>query len=365
MDKLTDKNKELFENQIKRITPKDEKKVLNGIEDELNKLRVIANRNQSFKIKNLISNAELLLEILVDKDFPLGESTRKWIIFGLGYLISDLDLIPDAIPYIGYNDDALILQWVIHMIDKDISRYNQYKQALKDGEKGNIIHEFIPGNQDNILILLPGLLPTLVEDSRAQWKEKIQLLREKFNHASVYIFEHQINHLNALVDVIRIIDHEMKLKPSYEQEDFKVQWQQLRKEHLALGEGLAKDIKELKNRNPNLSIDILAIGTTTLLAEKAIEVLPKDSVSKYYSFGNMQTNMEIINKVSKKTQHIDFYFFEADYLIQFIFENFEANTIPMGIQPTTISERKSIKYHNLKDKISKHSDYLLKIDKIL
>lgn len=57
--------------------------------------------------KELFEKGLILYEALKDKDTPAW--ARGVIIAALGYLISPLDLVPDAIPFIGLADDFVVL----------------------------------------------------------------------------------------------------------------------------------------------------------------------------------------------------------------------------------------------------------------
>ncbi len=73
----------------------------------------------------------------------------KAIIIGaLGYLISPLDLVPDAIPIAGLSDDLAVLFYVIHKVWGDVSEDVKLKAKEKlskwfdDDEIGAVNHLF-------------------------------------------------------------------------------------------------------------------------------------------------------------------------------------------------------------------------------
>lgn len=61
------------------------------------------------------------------RDVPL--STITSIVSALLYLISPIDLIPDAIPVAGYADDIALLVWVMKGIHDDTEKYKQWRNA--------------------------------------------------------------------------------------------------------------------------------------------------------------------------------------------------------------------------------------------
>ena len=49
------------------------------------------------------------------------------IIGALGYLISPLDVLPDAFPIVGLTDDLTVLMYVLHKVWGDVSDYIKQK----------------------------------------------------------------------------------------------------------------------------------------------------------------------------------------------------------------------------------------------
>lgn len=90
-------------------------------------------KKYSKKVGSTAVYAILLLYFVLQKeDVP---AKNKMIIIGaLGYFISPIDLIPDAIPAVGYTDDIAVLLaalWQVAMyIDADVK--NKAKEKLKD-----------------------------------------------------------------------------------------------------------------------------------------------------------------------------------------------------------------------------------------
>lgn len=58
--------------------------------------------------------ALLLYYVLLSEDVPMKE--KGLIIGALGYLILPIDLIPDAIPVLGFTDDLAALAYVVHAV---------------------------------------------------------------------------------------------------------------------------------------------------------------------------------------------------------------------------------------------------------
>jgi uncharacterized membrane protein YkvA (DUF1232 family) len=81
------------------------------------------------RMRDLVKNVVLLFEMLVDPSFVVPWRTTAGIIFALAYFISSFDLIPDAVPVLGFLDDALVVAEVVYMFSADIRRYEETRRA--------------------------------------------------------------------------------------------------------------------------------------------------------------------------------------------------------------------------------------------
>ena len=66
--------------------------------------------------RGLIERAITLYVILTDRDTPLW--ARALIVGALGYFIWPFDAVPDAVPFVGYVDDATMLGIVLSQVDR-------------------------------------------------------------------------------------------------------------------------------------------------------------------------------------------------------------------------------------------------------
>ncbi|PON15758.1 hypothetical protein C2W62_22125 [Candidatus Entotheonella serta] len=67
--------------------------------------------------------------MLKDPDFTLERRTRVVLIIALLYIVSPIDLIPDAIPLIGLLDDILVAGFAIKQTSSELERYRAFKRA--------------------------------------------------------------------------------------------------------------------------------------------------------------------------------------------------------------------------------------------
>ncbi|MFO7744083.1 MAG: YkvA family protein [Psychroflexus sp.] len=73
----------------------------------------------------------LMFQFLKDvkqKNYPETPwKTLAAMIFTILYIINPLDLIPDFIPFVGYLDDLTVFGFVLKLIKKDLTSYEEWK----------------------------------------------------------------------------------------------------------------------------------------------------------------------------------------------------------------------------------------------
>ena len=366
MKNLSENHKKDFENQIKSISSKDELKVLQEIDQEIVKLEKIQAKKSSYKMENLINNTKFLHKMITEEGFPMMESTKKWIIFGLGYLISEIDLIPDAIPKIGYSDDALVLQWVIYMIKDDITKYNNYLKVKEIAKKGSVVKELIQGSGDSEIILIPGFLREPHEDDNYKyWLRKLRETQDFYSDSGIGILDWNMDHLKEFSNTIKIIDHELTLKPVYDSEKFATEWEQAKKEFELLGKALAQDISKINNNYPSKEIIVISFNVGIFAADKAINILPAGSISRFYSFGGAEDIINMPFDGYKKLNKVYNYFSTNDFALKFIFDNFESNDKAAGLSPFVNPRNIHVENFNVSEEINNHHEYKFKISNLL
>lgn len=80
-------------------------------------------------LRDFAVNLVRLFEMLVEPGFAVPWRTTAAIVFALGYFISSVDLIPDAIPVLGFVDDALVVAEVMVMVAADLARFEATRRA--------------------------------------------------------------------------------------------------------------------------------------------------------------------------------------------------------------------------------------------
>ena len=63
--------------------------------------------------------------MLRDPHFQVTKATKTVLIIALLYIISPIDLIPDAIPFLGLLDDVLVAGYALRQASTELERYRQ------------------------------------------------------------------------------------------------------------------------------------------------------------------------------------------------------------------------------------------------
>ena len=97
--------------------------------------------------------AALLLYYTLEND-KVSIKDKAIIIGALGYLISPLDVVPDAIPIAGLGDDLAVLIYVLHKVWGDISEEVKNKARAKlsmwfDTDEINVTDDIFKDTPDN------------------------------------------------------------------------------------------------------------------------------------------------------------------------------------------------------------------------
>lgn len=80
-------------------------------------------------LKAYIEDLKLAYDMLKAPDFEIDRGTKIVLIIALLYIISPIDLIPDAIPFIGLLDDVLVAGYAIKRAAIELERYRKFKQG--------------------------------------------------------------------------------------------------------------------------------------------------------------------------------------------------------------------------------------------
>ncbi len=89
------------------------------------------------------SKLRSMVEMVKDDEWRLQGDDREGVVRALSYLADPKDLIPDAIPGIGFLDDAIMIELVVRELQHELDAYTDFcrlrdkkDQILKSGRAG-------------------------------------------------------------------------------------------------------------------------------------------------------------------------------------------------------------------------------------
>ncbi len=80
-------------------------------------------------IAERMSRLQVLIDILRDERWDLRDTDRGRVLSALAYFTDPHDMIPDAIPGIGYLDDAIMVELIVRELRHDIDGYEDFCEA--------------------------------------------------------------------------------------------------------------------------------------------------------------------------------------------------------------------------------------------
>jgi uncharacterized membrane protein YkvA (DUF1232 family) len=365
MIRLSKDQKQIFENNVQNITSKDEQRVLENIDQEIENLVKMLEKQPSNKTEELINNSKLLLELLRCEDFPMTESSRKWIVFGLNYLISDFDLIPDSIPRIGYLDDGLVISWVKNLIDNDITRYTIFKRAKATHKKSGILKRMLQGDGHTEVILIPGFLSSdFYTENFTPWVQSIQQSKLGAEKPGISVLDWKTNYTPEFQKTLLMVDHDLTLKPIYDSAIFAVDWQQLKTDFANLSEVFFNDLANLKKQSPDKKIILISLNIGTYIVDNAEYVNQLSLIDDYYIFGGCSMPEYVIKSIGTKIKNVYNFFNYQDAALKFVFDNFEDPLKPVGLAAIH-SKNSRLKNISLGSQQRRHTEYKENLTKLI
>jgi uncharacterized membrane protein YkvA (DUF1232 family) len=76
-------------------------------------------------LKAYMEDLQLAYKMLRDPHFQMAKETKTILIIALLYIVSPIDLIPDAIPLLGLVDDVLVAGYALRQAAAELERYRQ------------------------------------------------------------------------------------------------------------------------------------------------------------------------------------------------------------------------------------------------
>ena len=76
-------------------------------------------------LKAYVDDLQLAYRMLRDPHFQIAKETKTVLIIAFLYIISPIDLLPDAIPLLGLVDDVLVAGYALRQASAELERYRQ------------------------------------------------------------------------------------------------------------------------------------------------------------------------------------------------------------------------------------------------
>jgi uncharacterized membrane protein YkvA (DUF1232 family) len=82
-------------------------------------------------LKTYLEDLQLAYKMLRDPQFQMAKETKTVLIIALLYIISPIDLMPDAIPFLGLLDDVLVAGYALRQAAAELERYRHHLQTTQ------------------------------------------------------------------------------------------------------------------------------------------------------------------------------------------------------------------------------------------
>lgn len=354
---LTEQHKLQFQNQVNNINEDDEAKVKDKIARELESLEDRYHKKPTAQLKTLIEEAKLLNELISYQNFPISSTSRKWIIFGLGYLVSDVDIIPDVVPLIGLLDDFLVISLVRNKLEKDLIRFEYFKKAIELSKSGKVLKEVLQGHGEQMYILLSGFIDNELDtNDEVNWVKSIRKIDNSHESPGVALINWHTNYLPEFSKTIIMMDRNVLFEPVFNEENLLIEWNQLKIDFQHLGVGLALQIEQIKQENPEKNISVIAIDAGAITLVSALNYLQNTVIESALLLGAAvkEDDFEKIDAIANVS--ITNYYSKHDVGLHFLNKQFDSNAKYFGLQPSK-SEHYKINNIDCSEIIKAHFDY--------
>jgi uncharacterized membrane protein YkvA (DUF1232 family) len=82
-----------------------------------------------------VDKLETIVELAQDKDWQLPAPVRRKVLAALTYFCNPTDLIPDAVPGLGFLDDAVMIELVAQELKHETRAYQEFVRFRKSAEQ--------------------------------------------------------------------------------------------------------------------------------------------------------------------------------------------------------------------------------------
>ncbi|MEM7431782.1 MAG: YkvA family protein [Pseudomonadota bacterium] len=136
---LSDRDLIFFRKALKHsrnaVAHAEESEILEAIRDVLDEIRA-AEPLPDF-VAHRIPEIEALIEMLTDDEWQLPNDDRERLLAMFIYFGDPEDILPDDIPVIGYLDDVIVIELIMHELKHERQAYTDFCEFRTDFDKTN------------------------------------------------------------------------------------------------------------------------------------------------------------------------------------------------------------------------------------
>jgi len=134
---LSDRDLRYFRKALRQsreaVRDAEEQEIIDAIQHALDDIR--SNEPLPDFVAQRIPALELLVEMLTDAEWQLPTSQRERLLAMFVYFSDPEDILPDAIPVIGYLDDVIIIELIMQELRHVRDAYDDFRKFRTDFDK--------------------------------------------------------------------------------------------------------------------------------------------------------------------------------------------------------------------------------------
>ncbi len=134
---LSDRDLRYFRKALRQsreaVRDAEEQEIIDAVSHVLDEIR--SNEPLPDFVAARLPEVELLIQMLVDDEWQLPNNEREQLLAMFVYFSDPEDIMPDAIPVIGYLDDVIIIELIMRDLRHVREAYDDFRRFRRDFEK--------------------------------------------------------------------------------------------------------------------------------------------------------------------------------------------------------------------------------------
>jgi len=339
--KLEGVHKAFLNNQFDAINESDIQKTKTRFGSYLRTLQKDLKGSSFEFLCEFLENCQMMYEMLCDEDFEISLSTKIWITVALIYVISPIDFIPDAIPVIGYLDDAAVVLYTMKMIQDDIQRYRLFcinRSKLSSGQ--SILKTVQEGRSHQHIVVATGFLTDPGNPDKLM-KSKWNTLKRLYPQAHIHFVEWDTKTTQELSTILQKLPLALAgglfmglMKIGVTTLQVKTLWDDAKNNAKLFSEPLAVALNHLQLNQPERQ-DITLVGHSlgARLMYHTTSLLHKNDVNHLYTCGGALSRENDWRPLLNATKHWSNCRSDNDFVLQYLYQIAEVGDSPIGLIP--------------------------------